>query len=124
MNLVDTSGWLEYFEGGGNANFFAEPIGDTGNLIVSTINIYEVFKKVLSERGETDALQAAGVLQQAKVIEVDAAISVNAAKFSYQLRIPMADSIILSTARGMGAVIWTQDKDFKGLPDVKYIKKK
>jgi predicted nucleic acid-binding protein len=124
MNLVDTSGWLEYFANGKNAGIFARPIEDTDNLIVSAINVYEVFKKVLTEKGETAALQAAGVLQQAKVIAVDSSLAINAARISRELKIPMADSIILTTARELSATLWTQDADFKGMPGVRYIRKR
>lgn len=124
MNLVDSSGWLEYFADGANAKFFAPAIEDTKNLIVSVINLYEVFKKVQMERDDTAATQATGVMQQARVIDVNDSIALSAAKLSTELKIPMADSIILATARAMNAIIWTQDVDFKGFPKVKYIKKK
>ena len=124
MNLVDSSGWLEYFANGKNADFFAGPILDSKNLIVSAINIYEVFKKVLMERDEADAFQAAGIMQQSRVIDVNSELSLAAAKLSAELKLPMADSLILSTGRIYGAVIWTQDSDFKNLPNVRYIKPK
>lgn len=122
-NIVDSSAWLEYFDDGKNAGHFSIPIEDLGNLIVSVINIYEVYKKVLIEKDEISALQAVGVLQQAVIIPVDENISINAAKFSEDLKLPMADSIILATARLANATLWTQDADFKNLPNVKYFKK-
>jgi predicted nucleic acid-binding protein len=123
MNLVDSSGWLEYFADGKNADFFSNPIEDTENLIVSPINLYEVFKKVLMERDEDSALKAIAVMQQATIIEVDANISLLAAELSHVLKIPMADSLILATANFHDAVLWTQDSDFRDLPDVQYIDK-
>ena len=122
MNLVDSSGWLEYFTDGENAEFFSSAIEDIDNLIVSTINLYEVYKKVLIERDEEAAIQAIALMQQGRLVDVTIPISLTAAKLSYDLKIPMADSLILSTARLNDAILWTQDSDFKGLPGVKYRK--
>lgn len=123
MNLVDSSGWLEYFADGKNADYFASPIEDTENLIVSTINLYEVFKKILLQRSENLAIQAVAIMQQANVINVSTNIALTAAKISIDLKLPMADSIILATAQAYQATLWTQDADFKGFPDVNYISK-
>ena len=123
MNLVDSSGWLEYFAEGRNARFFAPALEDTENLIVSTINIYEVFKRVLQQRGEDSALQAAALMHQAGVVDVTSPIAMDAVKLSTDLKLPMADSLILATARSCGAILWTQDAHFDGLPNVKFTKK-
>ena len=123
MNLVDSSGWLEYFADGRNARFFAPALEDTENLIVSTINIYEVFKKVLQQRGEDSALQAVALMHQAGVMDVTSPIAMDAVKLSTELKLPMADSLILATARSFDAILWTQDTHFNGLPDVKFTKK-
>lgn len=120
MNLVDSSGWLEYFADGKNADFFVSAIEDIENLIVSTINIYEVYKKVLREKDEESAIQAVALMQNGHIIDVDISISLTAAKLSYDLKIPMADSLILSSARLNNAVLWTQDSDFENISDVKY----
>ena len=124
MNLVDSSGWLEYFTDGKNAKFFAPIIEDTKKLMVSTINLYEIFKKILKEKDENSALQAIGLMQQAKVVEVNTSIAISAAKISFDKNIPMADSLIYTTARLFNATVWTQDFDFKDLDGVKFIKKK
>jgi predicted nucleic acid-binding protein len=123
MNIVDSSGWLEYFANGKNAGFYEPAITSIEELLVPTITLYEVFKKVLQQRDETQALLAIAIMQQGKVIELNNSIAINAAKISYDQKLPMADSIILSTARQFGAMIWTQDDDFEGLEGVKYIKK-
>ena len=123
MNLVDSSGWLEYFADGRNAKFFAPSLEDTENLIVSTINIYEVFKRVLQQRGEDAALQAVALMQQAGVVDVTSPIAMDAAKLSAEARLPMADSLMLATARACGATLWTQDAHLDGLPDVRFTKK-
>jgi predicted nucleic acid-binding protein len=123
MNLVDSSGWLEYFANSKNAEYFAPAIEDTERLIVSTINLYEVFKKILQQRDENSAFQAIALMQQGKVIDVDSSISLISAKQSIDLNLPMADSIILATAKVNSATLWTQDSDFKDIPGIKYIQK-
>ena len=123
MNLVDSSGWLEYFADGRNAEFFAKVIEDTGNVIVSTINIYEVFKRVLQQRGEDAALQAVALMHQGSVVDVTSPIAMDAVKLSTELKLPMADGMILATARACGAIVWTQDAHFEGLPDVRFTRK-
>lgn len=124
MNVVDSSGWLEYFAGGPNANFFAKPIQATAQLVVPTLSLYEVFKKIAQQRGEGDALQAVAVMQQGTVVELSSTLALSAAKVSMQLSLPMADSVILATARAADAVLWTQDADFAAVPGVRYVAKK
>ncbi len=123
MNLVDSSGWLEYFADGQNARFFAPALEDTENLIVSTINIYEVFKRILQQRGEDAALQAVALMHQAGVVDVTSPIAMDAVKLSTDLKLPMADSLILATARTYSAILWTQDAHFDGLPNIRFKKK-
>lgn len=124
MNVVDSSGWLEYFAGGPNAHFFAKPIEATAQLVVPTLSLYEVFKKIAQQRGEGDALQAVAVMQQGRVIELSSTLALSAAQVSMQLSIPMADSVILATARAADAVLWTQDADFATVPGVRYVARK
>ncbi len=124
MNIVDSSGWLEYFADGPNASFFAAPIEDIEALVVPTLSLFEVFKRVLQQRDESAALQAAAVMQQGAVVDLGAAIALNAARLSVQLRLPLADSVILATARQYGAELWTQDADFEGIGGVQYRKRK
>jgi len=114
---------LEYFADGKNAEFFAPPIQDIKNLAVSTINIYKVFKRVLEQKDENGALEAIAVMQQARVIDFNSTLALSSAGLSYELKLPMADSIILATARSLKATLWTQDLHFANLPDVKYISK-
>lgn len=120
MNLVDSSAWLEYFADGPNADFFAGPIEATGELLVPTVGLYEVFKRVMQQRGEGDALQAVALMQQGRVIELTASVALSAARLSIAHRLPMADSMILASARAHGATLWTQDSNFDGIPAVQY----
>jgi predicted nucleic acid-binding protein len=121
MNVVDSSGWLEYFADGPNAWFFSAPVEKIAELIVPTISLYEVFKRILQQRGETDALQAIAFMQSGEIVDLSAPIALHAASISFDLKIPMADSIMLATTRDFQAILWTQDSDFEGLDDVKYI---
>ena len=123
MNVVDSSGWLEYFSDGENASFFAPTIEDTAHLIVPVICIYEVFKRLLILRDEHIALVHIGDMHQGQIADLTAPIALQAAKLSAELKIAMADSIILATSRAHRATLWTQDVDFKGLDGVEYIAK-
>jgi len=123
MNIVDSSGWIEYFVNAKNAEFFAPAIENENELIVSTINIYEVYKKILKERDKESALLAISLMSKGKIIEVSILISIEAAKLNHYKNIPMADSIIYATGILNNATIWTQDYDFINLPNVKFIKK-
>jgi predicted nucleic acid-binding protein len=123
VNIVDSSGWLEYFADGPNADGFAAPLGNVAELLVPSVTMYEVFKVVCRQRGEDAALQAVAMMQQGRVIELSSSIALLAAKLSLDVKTPMADSIILATAQIHAAVLWTQDKDFEGLSDVKYCPK-
>lgn len=123
MNIVDSSGWLEYFSDGPNAEFFVEPLGNVPELLVPTIILYEVFKVVCRQRGEDSALQATALMQQGRIVELTSSIALLAAKLSLDAKIPMADSIILATAQTNDAILWTQDNDFEGLSGVRYFPK-
>lgn len=121
MNLVDSCGWLEYFAGGPNADFYApalEAANDT--LIVPTICLYEVFKRVLIQFGRAQAVEKTALMRQGQIIDFTGAIALDAAVLSAELKLPMADSIILATAQNYGAVIWTQDAHFADIEGVRY----
>lgn len=120
MNVVDSSAWLAYFADEPNADFFAEAVEAVGELIVPTISLYEVFKRVLQQRGEDAALQAVALMQQGQVAELNASLALSAARFGADHRLPLADSIIYATARSHSATLWTQDADFEGLTGVQY----
>ena len=124
MNVVDSSGWLEYFAGSTNASFFATIVKATDTLVVPTVCMYEVFKRLLIQRGEEDALQAVGIMSLGIIADFSQEIAINSAAISYEFKIAMADSIILATARANTATLWTQDVDFEGIGGVQYIEKK
>ena len=124
MNLVDSCGWLEYFADGPNADFFAPLIEDPDNLIVPSICILEVFKIVYQQRGEDAALQAVALMEQGKIASLTDTLAIAAAKTGADLGLPLADSVILATARANRADLWTQDADFKAIEGIRYIEKK
>jgi predicted nucleic acid-binding protein len=124
MNLVDSCGWLEYFADGPNAAFFAPSVENTDDLIVPTLCILEVFKRVLQQKGEDAALQTTALMQQGQVIDLDSGIAVTAAKISHETKLPLADAVIVATSRIYNAVIWTQDSDLKGFEGVKFVNKR
>lgn len=123
-NVVDSSGWIEYFADGPNADFFASVVEDTGSLVVPSITLYEVFKRLLVEpAGEEAALEVVAAMQQGLVVALSPELALAAAKISSETKLPMADSVILATAREHDATLWTQDSDFEGVEDVNYVKK-
>ena len=123
MNLVDSSTRMEYFADGKNAKHFEPIIQDLKNLVESVINVSEVYKKISQHRDENSAIQAIAVMQQAEVLEITSQIAIEGSKISIQNKIPMADSLIIASARSVGAKIWTQDYNFKGLDNVMFFKK-
>ena len=120
MNVVDSSAWLEYFGDGPNAGEFADAIADTERLVVPSITLFEVFKRIRLQRDLGAALYAVAQMQRVRVVDLDANLAVAAAELSAESGLPMADSIILATARFEDATLWTQDADFEGLEHVEY----
>lgn len=120
MNVVDSSAWLEYFADGPNAGEFAPPIRDVDRLLVPAVTLFEVFKRVHQQRSEGDALQVVAAMEQGTVVELDARLALAAAKLSLDTKLPLADSLVLATARAYGATLWTQDVDFEGMFGVEY----
>ena len=123
MNVIDSSGWIEYFTDGVNADFFDSPIRDFESLIVPTICLYEVFKRVLLVLGDDKALKTIGQMSLGTVVDLDRNIAMRAAQISLNVKLAMADSIILATTREYDATLWTQDEHFKDLEGVRYIEK-
>jgi len=119
VNVVDSSGWIEYLSGGRNAAFFREAIEDEGALLVPALSLFEVYRHLLRHLGRDDALDIVAAMRQATVINLDDRLALDAAELSLATKLALADSIMLATARAHGAVFWTQDADFKGLEGVR-----
>lgn len=124
LKVVDSSAWLAYFADEPGARAFASAIENSESLVVPTICLTEVFKVVARQRGEGDALQAIAVMQQGRVVELDAELALSAAVVGLEHKLPLADSIVYATARLLGAVVWTQGDDFEGLPNARYFRKR
>jgi predicted nucleic acid-binding protein len=123
VNVVDSSAWLSYFADEPSAGNFHAPIQDTESLIVPVIILYEVFKVVLRESGENNALQVIAAMQKGNVVELTTNLAISASRLSLKYKLPMADSIILATAKQHDATVWTQDIDFEGISGVNYFEK-
>ena len=123
MNDVDSSAWLEYFSGGPNAKAFTPAIENVDELIVPSVVLLEVFKRVFQQRGEEAALRVAAHIQMGRLISLDDDIALSAAKLGIETKLPLADSFILATAHKFNATVWTMDSDFQGLPNVNYFPK-
>ena len=123
MNVVDSSGWLEYFADESNAGFFAPAIEAVSELVVPSLSLYEVFRRILQQKNEDEALRAVALMMQGSVVDLTAAIALSAAVLSLRLKLPMADSLMLATAQAYNATFWTQDADFQNIPGVRYVRK-
>ena len=123
MNLVDSSGWLEYFGKGQNGEIFAPLIHNTLDLLVPVICVFEVFKRIALQRDEEEALRAIGWMTLGKILDLNQELALLAAEISMEYKLPMADSMIYATAHSNKATLWTQDEHFKGLAGVQYIPK-
>jgi predicted nucleic acid-binding protein len=123
VNVVDSSGWLEYFTDGVHADFFAGAIEDTKQLVVPSICIYEVFKYLLARRGLATAQIFVADMMLGYVVDIDTEAALSAAKISVDLKMPMTDSLILAVARSLTATLWSQDEHFRGLENVRFIQK-
>ena len=123
MNVVDSSGWLSYFADDKYSGSFADPIEKLEELLVPSITLTEVFKHILRQRGEEAALEAIVHMEQGRVVSLDAGLAVDAAYCGVKYKLPLADSIIYATAWRYGAIVWTQDADFKALTNVRYYPK-
>ncbi len=120
MNIVESSGWIEYFFAGSNADFFSSAIESTDKLLVPTICLYEVFRKAHVVADEARALQVVAQMKQGHVVDMTEDIALRAALISIKHKLPMADSLILSTAHAHRAILWTQDEHFKALENVNF----
>jgi predicted nucleic acid-binding protein len=123
MNVVDSSGWLEYLGNLSNANFFEPAVQDVENLLVPTVVVYEVFKRLVQISNPEAAREAVGIMSDGLIVDWDASLALEAAEISIQNKLPMADSMILATARHFEATLWTQDAHFRDLPGVKFVEK-
>lgn len=123
MNVVDSSGWIEYLSGGSNAGFFREPLEDAEALLVPSLSLFEVYRHLVRHLGRDEALRVVAAMRQGTVVDLDDRLALDAAELSVETKLAMADSIMLATARTHEAAFWTQDADFEGLEGVRFRRK-
>jgi len=124
MNVVDSSGWIEYLLYGSGADFFEPVIRNADELVVPTISIFEVYRVVLRLKGRDIAADSVSVMTRGRIIELDAELATLSATLAHIEKLSMADAIILATAQEFSATIWTQDADLKRFDNVKFREKK
>ena len=124
MTLIDSSVWLEYFAAGPQADQFSTVIEQVDALLVPTIVLVEVTRRVLQQGDEDAALQIAAMLHQGQVVPLDSGIALSAAQLGVAHKLPLADSIIYATAKQYQATVWTMDAHFADLPNVRYVPKR
>lgn len=120
MNVVDASGWLEYFSDGPDAAFFAQTLQEPADLIVPTAVVLEVFRHVYRHRGEGEALQAAAAMQQAKVVSLDTTAALDAGRLCVEHGLSASAGIALAAARKHDARLWTLVAELRSVPGVRY----
>ncbi|MFT4603727.1 MAG: putative nucleic acid-binding protein [Rhodothermales bacterium] len=121
MNVLDSSGWIEVFQSGVNTDFFEEVLQDEPSLLVPSLCITEVYRVVRRRVGVRTALRVVSLMRRHRVVDISSEIALLAGELGSSHSLALADSIILACTRSHGATLWTQDKDFDGLPDVRYI---
>ena len=123
MNVVDSSGWLEYFAGGTLAVKYARYLEKTTELLVPSLVLYEVYRWLRRHKGEEEALKYAAKMSEGKVVVLDDSLALYAADLSLEYHLALADSIVYATALSHRSLLITSDADFKGLPHVTYFPK-
>jgi toxin FitB len=116
--LVDSSGWIEVFGRGPKLSAFLPYVSVEPNLLVPTVVIYEVVKKLLRERGKTVADAFISYALRRVVIPFTDDLAISAAQLSLTHKLAMADAAIYATALEHGAKVVTSDQHFLGLSDV------
>ncbi|HEY5579575.1 MAG TPA: type II toxin-antitoxin system VapC family toxin [Rhodoferax sp.] len=123
MNIVDSSGWIEYLLDTGRADLFAQPIEQRDKLLVPVIALYEVHK-VLSRKVPPDVVQSClDVMRLGRVLEITDQRAIAAASIALRHGLAMADAMMYSLAQELDATFWTQDVDYQGLPGVQWFAK-
>lgn len=120
MNLVDASGWLEYFADGPDAAFIAQTLQETETLVVSVVTILEVFERICRRHGEGEALQAAAAMQQGVVVPLDTSLALEAGRLAVEHRVSPHAGAVLAAAARHDARVWTLDENLRQIPGVRY----
>jgi len=121
--VLDSSGWIEFFADGPHADEFAKRLRRVEGVLTPTLALYEVYKWIKRERSEEEALVAVATMKQTTVVPLTEEIALTAADLSLSHKLPMADAIMLATARAHGAQLVTTDADFSGIAGVSVFSK-
>lgn len=123
MIVIDSSLWLEYFIDSPLSDFIESLFEKPHQIIIPTIIITEVYKKILNEWNDSIANELCSQLKVFNIFELDFVTATTAAKSGKEFKLPLADSIIYATTLVFDAVLYTTDKHFNGLKNVKYLEK-
>lgn len=123
MNVVDSSGWIEFFQAGTNGPIFKPVIEQRDQLMVPVIALYEVHKILSRKLPEYAVNQALDVMRLGRVIDLTDRRAIAASLIAAKHKLAMADAVMYSIAREYKAMFWTQDVDYQGLESVRYCPK-
>lgn len=120
MNLVDSSGWIEFFRAGANGPVFKPVIEDRYHLLVPTIALFEVHKVLSRNLPANLVTQCLDVMRLGRVLDLTDKRAITASIIATRHRLAMADAAMYSLALEFEATFWTQDVDYQGLDGVRY----
>jgi toxin FitB len=123
MNVVDSSGWIEYFLSSAQGQLYSEPIENVAQLIVPSLCLFEVHKFLNSRTTPDLVAQCLDVMRRGRVLALTDARAIAASVASKTHKLAMADAVMYSAAIEHQATFWTQDVDYQGLPQVQYMAK-
>jgi predicted nucleic acid-binding protein len=123
LSVVDSSGWIEFLANDPNASAFEPQIDPPTELVIPTIVLVEVLRWLRAHGRADEAEETLAAMARARVVPLTISIASLAAELGIRHRLPLADSIVYATAQSLGMELWTQDKDFEGLPGVRYLPK-
>lgn len=123
MNLVDSSGWIEYFLGTPLGSRYSRYVEKKDRLLVPTLVLHEVYRWIRLHRDEDEALKFVSAMNEGRMIALDDTLALFAADLRVEHKLAMADSIVYATALQHDAKVITSDADFERLPQVIYFQK-
>ncbi len=119
---VDSWGWIEYLTDGPLAAQYAPFLEKPQDVVTPVIVVYEVYKKIKQERGEEIAKRNVAQLDKTHIVPLTDSLALAAADLSLGHGLPMADALLLATARQRRVKLVTSDPHFEGLDDVMFLR--
>ena len=123
LHVVDSSGWIEYFQDSPRADLFAAAVEDRAHLVVPTIALFEVCRILSRCLDATVVDTCLKVMRMGRVVDFTDARAISAARISRAHGLALADAAMYGIAQELDATFWTQDVDYDGLPGVRYFAK-